>query len=73
MNLEKRLREARESHGWTQAQVAKWAGLTAIEVAHYELGRRKPRPENLKKLAIGLRVSVDWLLGLDSERPGGLK
>ena len=64
MDLSDRLRQARRRNHWTQVQVAEWSDLDPAEIAHYESGRRKPRPENLKKLAIGLRVSTDWLLGL---------
>lgn len=64
--LAKRLREARTRNGWTQEQVADWAGLkTSTELSHYESGRREPGAVRLKRLAEGLRVSADWLLGLE--------
>ena len=59
-----RLKEARERNKWTQVQVAQWTGIDAMTINHYEWGRRVPGPENLAKLAKGLRVSADWLLGL---------
>lgn len=63
-----RLREARERNGWTQEQVAEWAGIEGggQAVSHYEAGRRTPSAENLRRLATGLRVSADWLLGMDA-------
>lgn len=65
MIIGERIREARTRNGWTQEQVAGWTGLSAVEIAHYEAGRRKPASGNLTKLARGLRVSADWLLGLE--------
>ena len=60
-----RLREVRERNGWTQAQVGEWTGIAPVQVAHYEAGRREPNAANLAALASGLRVSADWLLGLE--------
>jgi transcriptional regulator with XRE-family HTH domain len=62
-DLAARLREVRARNRWTQIQVAEWTGIDAMTISHYESGRREPGPENLKKLADGLRVTADWLLG----------
>lgn len=60
-----RIREARVRNGWTQAQVEEWSGLPRGVVAQFEAASRAPSFENLIRLANGLRVSTDWLLGLD--------
>ena len=60
-----RLKEVRERNGWTQAQVAAWSGIGTNHLAQFELETRKPGAENLAKLARGLRVTSDWLLGLE--------
>lgn len=62
--LATRLRKARERNGWTQTQVAAWADLPAPMLSRYESGESAPSAANLRKLAKGLRVSADWLLGL---------
>ena len=66
-----RLRQARESRGLTQADLAKKAGLQAAAVSHFETGQRSPSFENLRKLSDTLNVSVDYLLGrIDEEKHG---
>jgi transcriptional regulator with XRE-family HTH domain len=62
--LARRIREARERNGWTQQQVAGWAGLTPAQLSRYEAGTEAPGAKNLARLANGLRVTADWLLGL---------
>ena len=61
-----RLKEARERNKWTQIQVAEWTGIDAMTLSHYESGRREPGPANLAKLAKGLRVTSDYLLGIEA-------
>ena len=63
--LADRLRDARVRNGWTQRQVAEWAELSEATVAQYEAGRM-PGAVNLGKLATGLRVTADWLLGIEA-------
>ena len=59
-----RIRDARERNNWTQRQVAESSGLSPATIAQYEQGR-EPGAENLAALARGLRVTSDWLLGLE--------
>jgi transcriptional regulator with XRE-family HTH domain len=59
----KRLREARDLRGLSQAQLAAKASLPAASVSHFESGPRKPSFDNLKALASALNVSTDYLLG----------
>lgn len=67
----RRLLEAREKSGLTQAQLAERAGMTAAAVSHFETGSRRPSFENLLRLAEALRVSTDYLLGRPVEMGGG--
>src|SRR5262245_38502077 len=68
----KRLLEAREMRGLTQAELAKKAGLAPAAISHFETGARKPSFDNLRRLAGALRVSTDFLLGLvDEPSPDG--
>jgi len=59
-----RLRTAREElRGMSQAKLAKAADLPPSSIAHFEGGTRKPSFDNLRKLAIALNVTTDYLLG----------
>lgn len=58
----KRLRILREQRGYTLEQVAEALGLRNQYVSNYELGKRRPDYETLKKFADFYGVSVDYLL-----------
>ena len=47
----------------SQAELAGVAGLPPSSIAHFERGTRKPSFDNLRKLAIALDVTTDYLLG----------
>lgn len=71
LEFKDRLRKARESRGFTQADLAKKADLQAAAISHFETGQRSPSFENLRKLSDALNVSVDYLLGrIDEEQHG---
>lgn len=59
-----RLKEARETAGMTQAQVARHLELTRPTVMDIEAGRRHVRAQELRELAVYYGVSVDWILNL---------
>jgi transcriptional regulator with XRE-family HTH domain len=58
-----RLKSARELRQLTQGDLGTKAGLPASSIAHFEAGNRKPSFANLRKLAIALDVTTDYLLG----------
>ncbi|MBP3337353.1 MAG: helix-turn-helix transcriptional regulator [Clostridia bacterium] len=58
----KRLRELREQHGYTLEQVAEALDLRNQYVSNYELGKRRPDYDTLKKFADFYQVSIDYLL-----------
>lgn len=62
--LGKRLREARERRNMTQAELAEVLGLVVSAISHFETGSREPCVRNLKRLALALGVSADWLLDI---------
>jgi len=64
MSLGKRLKNAREASFLSQKDVAAKIGVSNSVVSNYERDYRDPDTENLKKLAILLNVSADYLLGL---------
>jgi transcriptional regulator with XRE-family HTH domain len=54
-----RLRELREERGWTQAELAVKAGVSAAAVAQWERARFEPTWSNVVALADALGVSTE--------------
>lgn len=50
------------------AQVAKITGIKRSVIYAYVDGTHQPTAYNIKRLAIGLNVSADWLLGITDDR-----
>jgi len=68
--LLKRLRELRERKGLTLEQVATELGLRNQYISNYELGKRNPDYETLKKFADFYGVTTDYILdNSDIENP----
>jgi len=63
--LPQRVSNLRIEYGWTQDQLAKACGLHTTAISHIEAAARKPSVGTLVKLARGLKVSTDHLLGLE--------
>jgi transcriptional regulator with XRE-family HTH domain len=61
--FQQRLRAARDMRGWSQADLAQRAELPPSSIAHFETGSRKPSFDNLRRLAIALEVTTDYLMG----------
>jgi len=59
-----RLRQARESWGYTKADLARRTGLAASAISNWESGRCVPHLENLWELLFVLQVGADDILGL---------
>ncbi len=60
--LATRLREARESRGWTQQQVAERLGMARTTIVAIEKGERRLKPQELIELAALFGRSVSELL-----------
>lgn len=58
----KRLKSARELRGYSQEELAKRARMPSSSIAHFETGR-KPSFDSLKRLAVALEITTDYLLG----------
>ena len=56
-----RLKNARKKHQWSQAELARKASITPAAVNQFEKGSRMPNLPILRKLAITLKVSTDYL------------
>ena len=61
-----RLRQARTEAGLTQTQLANKIGMTQGGYTNYENSKTEPSIATLKKIARTLKVSVDWLFGLEA-------
>jgi transcriptional regulator with XRE-family HTH domain len=59
-----RLKAARELRHLSQAALAERAGSPATTISHFEAGARKPSFDSLRRLAMALEVTTDYLLGL---------
>lgn len=60
-----KLRQLRKEKNLTQKQLAALIGVKDSVISFYEVGDRVPSPEVIRKLAIVLRVSADYLLGIE--------
>ena len=69
--FQKRLVAARKLRDLNQEALAKRTGLQPAAISHFETGSRKPSFDNLRKLALALEVTTDYLLG-KSETPEGV-
>ena len=61
-----RLKELRENKDLLQSDIAKFLGISAPAYSYYEANKRNMSAETAKKLADFFNVSVDYLLGIDS-------
>ena len=62
-----KLRDLREDMGLTQNEVAQKTDCTLAMISNYELNRREPDLNTLKKLCNFYSVTADYLLGRSSE------
>ena len=60
-----RLRKLRKERNLTQEQLASLIGVKNSVISFYEVGERLPSPDVLRKLALALHVSTDYLLGIE--------
>lgn len=66
--MEFRIKEARESAGYSQKDLAELIGVAPSTFNGYENGNHDPKSVLLKKIAAACHVSVDYLLGVDDSR-----
>jgi len=68
MSLRKRLIDLRKEQGLTQQQMAEAIGIHVNSLKKYEAGQAQPSLDALKKIALALHVSTDFLLFDEHER-----
>lgn len=61
LDLGERVRDLRKAQGWTLEQAAGQAGLARSTLSKIENGQMSPTYDALKKLAVGLQISVPQL------------
>jgi transcriptional regulator with XRE-family HTH domain len=59
----KKLLQIREAEGLTQVQFAQKVKLTQAAISQFEDGKRIPSSKALQKIAVGLKISLDSLIG----------
>lgn len=67
MTLGERLKTRRKQLGYSQYDLADVSGVGQMQISRYELDINMPNSEVVIKLAKGLGVTSDWLLGLNEE------
>lgn len=65
MRRRNRVAEARQHHGFTQAELAERVGLERSSIAHIERGS-DPTLANARRLAVTLGVPLGWLFPSDT-------
>lgn len=55
--------ELRKAHGYSQADLGELMGVAQNTISNWEQGKREPDYASLKKLALFLDCSVDYLIG----------
>ncbi len=70
MTIGEKIRAYRELRGINQIQLAHNSGINVGTIRKYEIGIRNPKPDQLKKIADGLGISVNILLDFDIETCG---
>lgn len=61
--LRRRITEARESQGLSQAELAEKAGVTPAAISQIEKGHRVPTIPVLRRIVSVLGVTIDYLTG----------
>ena len=68
LDLGQKVRRLRESRDWSQAELARRAGITKSAISTYELGLRTPSADVVCAFAKVFGVSADSLLGIAEQR-----
>ena len=63
IDISEKLKELRQSHNMTQAQVADCIHVSRPTYTQYELGKKRPGLETLVEIANLYKVSLDYLVG----------
>lgn len=59
---------ARKKIGYTQKEVSNLLNISTSTLANYEVGKRYPNPETIKKIIDLYDISADWLFNTNPNR-----
>ena len=62
-----RIKEVRQKNNLTLKELGQKIGMANNTLSQYETGKREPKLETWKKLAVFFNVSVPYLQGIDEE------
>lgn len=65
LTFARRLEQAMIEQNIYPTQLAKLSGVSRINIHNYISGTAQPTAFNIKRLAISLGKSADWLLGIE--------
>lgn len=65
--LGNRITELRKTKAWSQSQLAEKVGISYAQIGRYETKGTQPSAEVLKKIAVALDTSVDFLINGNTE------
>ena len=68
-----KLKELRQSKGFTQDKLASKLGVARSTIAMYENGASEPDFQTLTKIANIFNVSADYILGIQEQKPKAVK
>lgn len=68
LELGQKIKKLRESRNWSQAELARRAGITKSAISTYELGMRTPSADVVCAFSKAFGVSADYLLGIAERR-----
>lgn len=63
-----RVREEREARGWSRSTLSNLSNMGETTLKYLEIKPRMVQIDNLVRIAVGLNLSTDYLLGLSEER-----
>ena len=70
MNTGKKIKLIRTFRGLTQKELGEACGIHEVAIRKYELVKKLPKPEQLRKIAEALNVNVNSLVEFDIEADG---
>lgn len=65
--FQQRVKEIRIERGLTQVELAAIVQTTNDSIYSWEKGRSQPSVEMIRRLCVALRVSADYLIGLERD------
>lgn len=68
LTFAKRLEQVMIERNIYPAQLSKITGIKRTVIYNYINGTHQPTAFNIKRIAVGLGVSADWLLGITDDK-----